>query len=63
MITYDMLSELGQVIQSMFRMLYPNGLTMEQIEEKAEHYAWMRLIRDLVKSKQEESNEQQQSVV
>ena len=52
MITYDMLGELGQVVQSMFRMLYPNGLTMEQIEEKAESYAWMRLIRDLIKSKE-----------
>ena len=52
MITYDMLSELGQVVQSMYRMLYPNGLTIEQVEEKAENYAWMRQIRDLVKSKQ-----------
>lgn len=52
MITYDMLAELGPVVQSMFRMLYPMGLTMKQVEEKAEHYNWMRLIRDLVKEKQ-----------
>ena len=53
MITYDMLAELGPVVQSMFRMLYPNGLTMEQVEEKATQFNWMRLIRDLVKEKQE----------
>lgn len=52
MITYDMLAELGQVIQGMFRMLYPNGLTMAQVEEKAESYAWMRVIRDHVREKQ-----------
>ena len=58
MITYDMLAELGPVIQSMFRMLYPNGLTVEQVEEKAQSFAWMRLIRDLVKSKEETSEQQ-----
>lgn len=48
-VTYDMLAGLGSVVQNMFRMLYPMGLTMEQIEEKAESYNWMRIIREYVK--------------
>ena len=45
-ITHDMLDKFGPVVQTTFRMLYPNGLTLEQLKEKAEKYNWLRIIRE-----------------
>lgn len=43
-ITYDMLTEFGQVVQTTFHLLYPNGLTVEELKEKAKEYNWLRII-------------------
>lgn len=43
-VTYDMLGEFGEVVSNIFRMLYPNGLTVEQLEEKAEQFHWLKAI-------------------
>lgn len=44
LITYDKLEKFGSVLQGTFRLLYPNGLTMEELEEKAKSYSWLRII-------------------
>lgn len=43
-ITYDKLDEFGPVVKSTFRLLYPNGLTMDELEQKAHKYNWLRMI-------------------
>ena len=43
-ITYDMLDKFGSVVKATFRLLYPNGLTMEELEQKAKEYSWLRII-------------------
>lgn len=48
-VTHDMLGEFGSVVQGTFRMLYPNGLTMAELEQKAEKYNWLRIIYDRFK--------------
>lgn len=55
-ITYDMLDDFGQVVQTMFRLLYPMGLTMKELEEKAKDFNWLRIIHNRFK---EENNGKQ----
>ena len=43
-ITYDMLDKFGAVVKNTFRLLHPNGLTMEELEQKAKDFNWLRLI-------------------
>ena len=43
-VTYDMLIGFGEVVSSIYRMLYPDGLTLEQLEEKAERFHWLEAI-------------------
>ena len=45
-ITFDMLDKFGPVVQTTFRMLYPNGLTKEELAEKAKSYNWLRIIKE-----------------
>ena len=49
MITFDMLDDFGPVIKGTFKVLYPKGLTMEQLEQKAKEYNWLRLIYERFK--------------
>ena len=55
-ITYDMLDDFGQVLQTMFRLLYPMGLTMEELETKAKEFNWLRIIHN--RFKEENDGEQ-----
>ena len=48
-ITYDKLSEFGDVMSCMFRLMYPLGLSMEELEEKAKQYNWLKLIYERFK--------------
>ena len=48
-ITYDMLNDFGSVVKGTFRLLYPNGLTMEELEQKAKEFNWLRLIYERFK--------------
>jgi hypothetical protein len=48
-ITYDMLDEFGSVVKGTFRLLYPNGLTMEELERKAKEFNWLRFIYERFK--------------
>ena len=43
-ITYNMLDEFGPVIKGTFRLLYPQGLTLAELEQKANEYHWLRSI-------------------
>lgn len=43
-ITYDMLDEFGQVVTSIYRLMYPMGLTLDELAVKAESYNWLRVI-------------------
>ena len=45
-ITYDKLEKFGPVVQTTFRLLYPDGLTKEELEEKAKTYNWLRIIKE-----------------
>jgi hypothetical protein len=48
-ITYDMLTDFSDVVKGTFRLLYPNGLTMEELEQKARQYNWLRIIYERFK--------------
>lgn len=48
-VTYEKLDEFGPVVKSTFRMLYPNGLTVEQLAEKAQSFNWLRMIYERFK--------------
>lgn len=48
-ITYDMLDKFGPVVKSTFRLLYPNGLTIDELEQKAKEYNWLRIIYEGIK--------------
>lgn len=48
-ITFELLDEFGPVVKSMFRLLYPNGLTVEELEQKAKDYNWLRIIYERFK--------------
>lgn len=48
-ITYDMINDLGPAVTTMFRLLYPNGLTLKELETKAKDYAWLRHIYERYK--------------
>ena len=43
-ITYDMLGKYGPVLSGIFRLLYPDGLTITELEQKAQEYNWLRII-------------------
>lgn len=43
-VTSDMLTDFGQVVRSIYHMLYPNGLTMEELEKKAHEHNWLLMI-------------------
>ena len=43
-ITYDKLVGCSDVVRSAYRLLYPNGLTMEQLEQKSREFGWLRVI-------------------
>ena len=43
-ITYRNLDAFGAVVQGTFRLLYPDGLTREQLAQKAEDFHWLRAI-------------------
>lgn len=48
-ITYDKLVGVSEVVRGVYRLLYPNGLTMEELEQKAEEFAWLRMIYARIK--------------
>ena len=48
-VTHDMLTDFSQVVQSFYQMLYPMGLTMEELEKKAQERTWIRMIYDRFK--------------
>ena len=48
-ITYDMLTDLGHNIQTIFEILHPNGLSIEELLKKADKYAFYRGIYNHVK--------------
>ena len=48
-ITYEQLDEFGPVIKSTFHLLYPNGLTMDELREKSQKFNWLRLIYERLK--------------
>lgn len=48
-ITYDKLKGFGDIEKSMFRLLYPSGLTMDQLKEKAEKFSFHRAVYERVK--------------
>lgn len=43
-VTYDMLDKFGPVVKATFRMLYPNGMTIEELKQKSKDYNWLRNI-------------------
>lgn len=46
-ITADMLpADLGPVVGKAFKMLYPTGLTMEELEKKAQERKWLKRVYD-----------------
>ena len=48
-VTYDMLADVAPPVKTMFHLLYLNGLTMEQLEEKAKEFNWLRIIYERFK--------------
>lgn len=48
-ITYDMLNEFAPPMQGIFKLMYPTGLTMEQLEQKAQEHNWLRMIYERFK--------------
>ena len=51
-ITYDNLGDFSAVVKGTYRLLYPNGLTIEQLEEKAKEFTWLRAIYERIKAVQ-----------
>lgn len=49
LVTHDMLSDLGHNIQVIFKALHPNGITVEELLEKANEYTFYRGIYKHVK--------------
>lgn len=49
LVTYDMLPESSRLVRSLFKFLYPSGLTMEQLEEKAKRINFLRIVHEHVK--------------
>ena len=43
-ITADQLSIYGPIVQMLFRSAYPDGLTMDQLREKAHRHGYLRRI-------------------
>ena len=48
-ITYEMLESHGTAVQTVFRLLYPHGLTMEELEQKSKEFNWLRIIYEKFK--------------
>lgn len=48
-ITYDMLDGFSESVKGMYRLLYPNGLTLTQLEEKAKSFNWLMVILKSIK--------------
>lgn len=48
-VTHDMLDEFGPYMKGAYSLMYPTGLTMEQLEQKAKEYNWLRLIYERFK--------------
>lgn len=48
-ITYDMLDEFGQVMKTTYRLLYPSGLTIDELKEKAIEFNWLRHVYEKFK--------------
>lgn len=46
--TSDDLDACGKAIKHLFGQVYPNGLTGEEIKEKAKKSGWMRRVYDMV---------------
>ena len=43
-VTHDMLDIFGPTVKGAFRLLYPDGLTVEELSQKAQKFNWLRAI-------------------
>jgi hypothetical protein len=44
-----MLGDFSEVVRGTFRLLYPKGLTREELEKKAKEFNWLRAIYERFK--------------